>query len=151
LHSECGLTTHHATSIAALRTICDGLPSAHRGEVMQKAILPFMEKHYSQDLIALLAYIVVADGKQKRRHECPLEIDKEKRRIISKVSGVFVSPLPNSSLKPLRDIIWTRSAVDMCDAVITAVASRAIAIFEGSPGRGKAFYYFSLFFIFYLY
>jgi hypothetical protein len=140
LCNECHLQTHHATAIAALRTIADSLPSQHRGVIMQKAIIPFMEDYSNADVIAQLTYIVITDGKKYPKHECPLILDEENKQIVSKISGVSLHTLPNTSLKPLENIVWTSSAVDICDAVVTAVASRAVAIFEGSPGRG-IFYY----------
>lgn len=53
------------------------------------------------------------------------------------ISEILLNVHPNASVKELNSIIWTRSAVDMADAVITGIASKAITIFEGSPGRGK--------------
>jgi hypothetical protein len=48
-----------------------------------------------------------------------------------------VAALPGASLDVLDPVLWTQSAVDMADAVLTAVAANAVMIFEGSPGRGK--------------
>jgi hypothetical protein len=52
-------------------------------------------------------------------------------------SEITLPAFPQASLGNLESVLWTQSAVDMADAVITAVAAGAITIFEGSPGRGK--------------
>jgi hypothetical protein len=51
----------------------------------------------------------------------------------------LLSQRPPSLKPPLEEnIVWASSAVDICDAIVTSVASRAVAILdEGSPGTGK--------------
>jgi midasin (ATPase involved in ribosome maturation) len=63
--------------------------------------------------------------------------DSSIQAVKSKVSGIIFPVLANASLDVLHSILWTQSAVDIADAVLTAVASSAIMLFEGSPGRGK--------------
>lgn len=126
-----------ASGIAALRTIVDSLPDFDRRSITQKVLKPYIPNS--------LYCIVVTDSKDVLPLECPISIVEGSllkpvlsgRILQSSTSDVFLSALPNASIEPLEHILWTRSSVDMADAVLTAVCSHAITIFEGSPGRGK--------------
>ena len=73
--------------------------------------------------------------------ECPLEIKmyKDKKYIHSIYSGIILefpgAEEPNEN--SIKDINWTKSSVDIADAIIFALTSNAILILEGPPGRGK--------------
>jgi MoxR-like ATPase len=54
-----------------------------------------------------------------------------------KTSGISLRVGEKASIDFVKSIIWTGSAVDMADAILTAIVAKTITIFEGSPGRGK--------------
>jgi hypothetical protein len=129
--STIGTNPRQAAGIAALRTIIDCLTSTDRSRVTKHVLEPFIPP--------LLAFIVVVpdDPSKTSVFDCPI-VKAEGGQIESQVTGIRLQVAPDASLDELKTaILWTRSAVDMADAVFTAIASGAITIFEGSPGRGK--------------
>ncbi|KAA6378241.1 MAG: putative AAA family ATPase midasin, partial [Streblomastix strix] len=123
-----------AAGIAALRTILDALPDNDR-RYKTKEVLSL---HIPQQL----NYIIVTDAKERlvqQREEVLIfkKSSKKQKQLVSKISGISIPIHPNAQIEVLDTIIWTKSAVDMADAILTAIAAKAITIFEGSPGRGK--------------
>jgi MoxR-like ATPase len=83
--------------------------------------------------------LVVTDGQENPIFPCPVEIVETSsgRAMKCRASEITLSAFPGASLDILSSVLWTQSAVDMAEAVLTSVAAGAITIFEGSPGRGK--------------
>ncbi|KAA6394275.1 MAG: putative Midasin, partial [Streblomastix strix] len=134
LHQFHDLSPTAAAGVSALRTIVDALSDADRRRVTKDILSPHLQPR--------LNFIVFTDTKDEPVQRCPLELvegqsQQNEKLMKSSTSGVSVSVLPNATIKILDSVIWTRSAVDMADAVLTSIASKAITIFEGSPGRGK--------------
>ncbi|KAA6375324.1 MAG: putative AAA family ATPase midasin, partial [Streblomastix strix] len=134
LHSFQQFSPQKAAGIAALRTIVDALPDNDR-RYKTKEVL---SAHIPQQL----NYIIVTDAKERpvqQREDVLIYEDSPSnlKQLVSKISGISIPVHQNAQIEVLDSVIWTRSAVDMADAVLTAVASKAITIFEGSPGRGK--------------
>jgi MoxR-like ATPase len=119
--------------VAALRTIADSLQDADRRRVTKEVL--------NTHLPVKLSYNVVTDGQEDPVMDCPIEVnsgtDDSSTTVASRISEIVIPSAGKPSLEPLGHVLWTRSSVDMADAVMTAVAARAITIFEGSPGRGK--------------
>ncbi|KAA6398497.1 MAG: putative midasin nuclear AAA ATPase [Streblomastix strix] len=123
-----------AAGIAALRTILDSLPDNDRRRITKEVL-----QRYIPDK---LSYIVMTDTKDQPVQECPLELvegqsNNNEKLMISTMSGISIPVHHNAQIEILNSLIWTRSAVDMADAILTSIAAQAITIFEGQPGRGK--------------
>ncbi|KAA6370671.1 MAG: hypothetical protein EZS28_033801, partial [Streblomastix strix] len=134
LHKLQQFSSQKAAGIAALRTILDVLPDNDRRYKTKEFLYKFIPKK--------LSFIVVTDVKkrlvQQREEVLMYEESKTKQiQLVSKISGISISVHQNAQTEVLDSVIWTKSAVDIADALLTAIASKAIAIFEGSPGRGK--------------
>ncbi|KAA6368242.1 MAG: hypothetical protein EZS28_036231, partial [Streblomastix strix] len=134
LHKQQNFSPQKAAGIAALRTIVDALPDNYR-RYKTKEVL---SAHIPQQL----NYIIVTDAKERpvqQREDVLIctESSHQQKELMSKISGISIPIHSNAQIDVLDSVIWTRSAVDMADAVLTSIASKAITIFEGSPGRGK--------------
>ncbi|KAA6394322.1 MAG: hypothetical protein EZS28_010148, partial [Streblomastix strix] len=123
-----------AAGIAALRTIVDALPDNDRRYKTKEVLNKCIPKR--------LGYIIVTDAKERpvqKREEVLVyqESPTKQKQLVSKLSVLQIPIHPDAQIEVLDSVIWTRSAVDMADALFTAIAAKAITIFEGSPGRGK--------------
>jgi midasin (ATPase involved in ribosome maturation) len=145
LHNDLKLSCPHSAAVALLRSFVDFLPFNQRCVVIKEALLPFMEGHQQGDILAEL-FSIILPIKAETKDECPLYLEENLMK--STLSGVFVPVFDEGDMKYLKDVIWTNSAKDIADAVLTAVASGAVAVFEGSPGRGKVFCYLYCFIVF---
>ncbi|KAA6370144.1 MAG: hypothetical protein EZS28_034328, partial [Streblomastix strix] len=65
------------------------------------------------------------------------------KRLSMRMGSVNTKPL--SSIDFVKSIIWTGCAVDIADAILTAIVAKTITIFEGSPGRRKTMIAYKLF------
>jgi hypothetical protein len=127
------LSAEWAAGIAALRTIVDALPNADRRRVTKDVL----QSHLPVEL----TYLIVTDGQESPVFPCPVELVNKSisdgQMMKCKASTVTLPGFATASLEVLNSVLWTQSAVDMAEAVLTAVAAGAITIFEGSPDRGK--------------
>ncbi|KAA6404072.1 MAG: hypothetical protein EZS28_000403 [Streblomastix strix] len=95
-----------------------------------------------QYILSHLNFIVVTNTERKPKLQCPLSLVHEgsssgQQILKCKTSGISLRVGEKASIDFVKSIIWTGSAVDMADAILTAIVAKTITIFEGSPGRGK--------------
>ncbi|KAA6330805.1 MAG: hypothetical protein EZS28_053454, partial [Streblomastix strix] len=134
LHKLQHFSPTKAAGIAALRTIIDALPDNDRRYKTREVLAKYIPEQ--------LSYVIVADAKDRpvqKREDVLIctESSHQQKELMSKISGISIPIHPNAQIQVLDSVIWTKSAVDMTDALLTAFAAKAITIFEGSPGRGK--------------
>jgi MoxR-like ATPase len=129
--SKSGVDPMHSAGIAALRTIIDCLTERDRRRITKL----FLAQYLPHRLVHLV--VCEDDPAKSPIFECPVKLSGD-GKMTSEISNISVCVSLDCSLAELRTAIhWTRSAIEMADAVFTSVASGAITIFEGSPGRGK--------------
>jgi MoxR-like ATPase len=135
LFQQENLSAHSATGIAVLRTIVDRLPNSDRRRLTKEILQPYLP--------VFLTYIVVAKEERNLVFPCPIELVKNlesgKLKMKCCTSEIELPVLLQTPIDILRSVLWTQSFVDIADAVFTAVSAHTIAVFEGPPGRGKAF------------
>ncbi|KAA6398400.1 MAG: putative serine/threonine-protein kinase PLK4 [Streblomastix strix] len=134
LHKLQHFSSTKSAGIAALRTIVDALPDNDRRFITKEVLSTYIPQQ--------LIYIIVTDTKERpvqQRGDVLIHTDTshQQKQLVSKTSGIQIPIHSNAQIEVLDTIIWTKSAVDMADAILTAIAAKAITIFEGSPGRGK--------------
>ena len=68
--------------------------------------------------------------------DCPLEVI-ENKYIYSQYSEIILEHPKNSvsNINNIKDIKWTKSTVDISDAIFVAFISNTILVLEGPPGR----------------
>jgi hypothetical protein len=117
--------------ISALRTIVDALSDSDRRRVTKNVLAMYLPQP--------LTYLVVTDASDHPEFRCPVTLLDSASGPLMKcdASTIILPAFPTASLDALSSVFWTQSAVDMAEAVLTAVAARAITIFEGSPGEAK--------------
>ena len=123
----------YIVGIAALRSIIDRFDQIERIDIINNQ---FFNKYLPEKLYELLT-----SEFNKNLEECPFEkIEKNnKKYIISKYSGIILE-YPNHlnpNLDSLENIKWTKSSIDIADAILVSLISKTILILEGPPGRGK--------------
>jgi hypothetical protein len=139
-----GIDPQTAAGIACLRMIADGL-----GDVDRRRITKDVLAHHIPHVLSLN----VVTEKKDPIVGCPIEPVSSPspspvrspsqevgalRTMLSRITVPVSRGASVNSVKSILDrVLWTQSAVDMADAVLTAIASGAMMIFEGSPGRGK--------------
>jgi MoxR-like ATPase len=128
-----GLSPRRAAGIAALRTIVDALSDGDRRRVTKDVL--------ASHLLTALLFLVVMNSEETPVFSWPVELygdgGSRSRFLPSPISEIRLLAGPNAFLDVLASVVWTQSTLDMAHAVFTAVAAGAMAIFEGSPGRGK--------------
>ena len=135
LYQNGSINYKYIIGISALRSIIDRFEYKNR----QNNIKNYFKDYLPEKLFTLLTSEI--DNKINNELEiCPLEFENNgKKYIYSKYSGIILSfpenETPNN--KALESIKWTKSSVDIADAIITALISKTILILEGPPGRGK--------------
>jgi len=130
LHKD--LNYKYIVGISALRSIIDRFNYKDREDIIKK----YFENYLPKNLFELLT----CDFKNKCE-DCPLELieNNDSKYIYSKYSEIILE-FPNDSLpniNSLKDIKWTKSTVDIADAIFVALISNTILVLEGPPGRGK--------------
>jgi hypothetical protein len=133
------LSASFAAGIAALRTIVDASPDVEHRRRLTNDIL-------SEHLPPPLTYL--RGGREIAVFPCPVKLGPRARSrygvMKSTISEITLPASPNASPGVLDSVLWTQTAVDIADAVFTAVASGAIAIVQGATGRGKTIVAYSV-------
>ena len=121
--------------IAALRSIFDGYEPNNRDYFIKNLLKDYLP----ESLKNLLIKNEDNNEEDNSLQNNPLEIIKieEKLYVKSKISGIRIRVFNKINENSLEKIYWTNSTIDMVDSIITALASNAMLIFEGPPGRGK--------------
>ena len=123
---------NYIIGISALRSIIDRFDSNKRGIIVTKCLRDYLpEKLYN--LLAL--------DFEVKLEENPFEIIENNVNnnyyIVSKYSGIVLDIEERPNIDYLDNIKWTKSSVDIADAILVALVSKTILILEGPPGRGK--------------
>ena len=118
--------------ISALRSIVDRFEPKERKYIIKK----YFENYLPEKLFKLLT-----SEFSDKLEEYPFEVITfdNKKYISSNYSGIMLeypeTEIPNENA--LKEIEWTKSTVDIADAILIALISKTILILEGPPGRGK--------------
>ena len=118
--------------ISALRSIIDRFESKYREYII---------KNYFKDYLPEKLFNLLTSEFNNNLESCPLELieNEGKKYVISIYSGIILefpeNEEPNYNI--LKEIEWTKSSVDIADAIIVALISNTILVLEGPPGRGK--------------
>ena len=125
----------YTSGIAALRSIFDGYEPNNRDYFIKNLLKDYLP----ESLKNLLIKNEDNNEEDNSLQNNPLEIIKieEKLYVKSKISGIRIRVFNKINENSLEKIYWTNSTIDMVDSIITALASNAMLIFEGPPGRGK--------------
>ena len=117
--------------ISTLRSIIDRFESKSRENIINL---------YFKDYLPEKLYKLLSNNSYELE-SCPFEkIEYEdKKYICSSYSGIILEFPDNEDPNEdsLRDIQWTKSSVDIADAILVMLISNTILILEGPPGRGK--------------
>ena len=126
------LNYRYIIGISALRSIIDRLDYKDRDFIIKK----YFEKYLPEKLFKLLI-----SGFNNKLEDCPLELieNNDRKYIYSKYSELILEHPKDSipNINSLKDIKWTKSTVDIADAIFVALISNTILVLEGPPGRGK--------------
>ena len=131
LANKNSLNYKYIIGISALRSIIDRYESENREDIIRT----YFKDYLPNNLFNLLTL------EKNNLESCPLDLIefKGKKYILSKFSGIILEFPENE--KPndisLKNIQWTKSSVDIAEAIIIALISNTILILEGPPGRGK--------------
>ena len=132
LHNKDIVNYKYIIGISALRSIIDRFEYRYREELIKK---------YFKDYLPQKLFNLLTSNFNNKLEPCPLElIEKEgKKYISSKYSGIILEfpENENPNDNSLKDIEWTKSSVDIADAIMVALISNTILVLEGPPGRGK--------------
>ncbi len=122
------LNIKHIIGIGFLRSNFDKKNSKER----KKNIESFLKEDY---LPKKLYELIIT---QKNDLEFPFEskIIKNRNIIISKYSEIELQ-VEKFEEEKLKEIIWTKSTIDLADALLVSLVSDTILVLEGPPGRGK--------------
>ena len=132
LHKNDSLNYKFIVGISALRSIIDRFEYRDRENIL---------KENFRDYLPDKLYNLLTTDLINKTEECPLELIEinEKKYISSKYSGIILefpdNETPNQD--SLKNIEWTKSSVDIADAIMASLISNTILILEGPPGRGK--------------
>ena len=129
---EYTINNKYLIGISALRSIIDRFDSKQRENIMIK----YFKEYLPEKMFNLL----ISEFNDKLG-ECPLELIKINniQFISSKLSGIILKfPYSeNINEDSFKDIEWTKSTIDIADAILVAIVSKTILVLEGPPGRGK--------------
>ena len=118
--------------ISSLRSIIDRFDSNQRQDII---------KNYFEDYLPEKLFQLLTSDFNGKLEDIPFELHElnNKKYISSKFSGItLLFPETESpNINSLSNIKWTKSPVDIADAILTALISRTILVLEGPPGRGK--------------
>ncbi|KAG4105393.1 hypothetical protein H8356DRAFT_1027608 [Neocallimastix lanati (nom. inval.)] len=120
----------YVVGISALRSIFDGYEPNNRNSIIKELLFDYLP----EDLYNLL----VTESKNIICDDTPFIFEKGKNTfyVRSRYSKIQLQ-IFNPDIERLKDIRWTKSAIDMADSILTAIAAHAMLILEGPPGRGK--------------
>ena len=122
----------YIVGISGLRSIIDRFDSSQRQDIIKE----YFENYLPENLFKLLTSDFNED-----LEDVPFEFNEKnnKKYISSKYSGITLefpeTEYPNNN--SINNIKWTKSSIDIADAIITALISKTILVLEGPPGRGK--------------
>ena len=132
LHNNDNLNYKYIIGISALRSIIDRFEYKDRENIIKK---------YFKDYLPEKLFKLLTSGFNNELEACPLElIEKNGKKYISSIYSGIILEFPeneNPNIDSLKNIKWTKSSVDIADAIIVALISNTILILEGPPGRGK--------------
>ena len=132
LYKDDGLNNKYIIGISALRSIIDRFEFKYREYIIEK---------YFKDYLPDKFYSLLTSKCNTELESCPLELieEKGKKYIHSIYSGIILEFPANEkpNTKSLDDINWTKSSVDIADAIMVALISNTVLVLEGPPGRGK--------------
>ena len=132
LHNEDNINYKYIIGISALRSIIDRFEYKDRKNIIEK----YLENYLPEKLFKLLISEL-----NNTLEACPLELIENNgtKYIYSIYSGMILEfpPNENPNLDSLKGIKWTKSSVDIADAIMVSLISKTILILEGPPGRGK--------------
>lgn len=115
-----------------MRSIIDRFDSSQRQDNI---------KNYFEDYLPEKLFKLLTTDFEEELEEFPFEFKKveNKKYISSKFSGITLEfpETENPNINTINNIKWTKSAIDIADAIITALISKTILVLEGPPGRGK--------------
>jgi len=124
-----GIDAKYIVGIAILRSIFDGYDPKERNTVIKELLLDYLPEELYNLLINKSQYIVC---------DIPFQIEERNDIVYIKSNYSRIKlQVFNSNITSLEEIRWTKSAVDMADSILTAMAAHTMLIFEGPPGRGK--------------
>ena len=115
-----------------MRSLIDRFDSKQRKDIIQNHFIDYLPQKLYDLLTSELEDVI--EG-------IPFELQElnNKKYICSKYSGIVLefSELESPNINSLENIKWTKSSVDIADAILTALVSKTILVLEGPPGRGK--------------
>ena len=132
LYSNDILNIKYIIGISALRSIIDRFENKYREEII---------KIHFKDYLPEKLFNLLTSEFNNNLESLPLEVieNEGKKYIVSIYSGIILefpeNEIPN--INSLNDIKWTKSSVDIADAIMVALISNTILVLEGPPGRGK--------------
>jgi len=124
----------YIVGIAALRALFDKLNSEERKMKIKK----YLQKGFLPEKL----FKLLTEENNNDNLEFPFEIIEDKINLKTYVRSIYSNEI-SIQVKNVRKecldgkIIWTRSSIDIADALLTSLASKTILILEGPPGRGK--------------
>jgi len=119
----------YIVGISVLRSIFDGYEPNIRNEVIKELLFDYLP----EDL-----YNVLVNKSHNVVCETPFIIEKNKNDLyVKSLYSKIQLKVFNPDMEKLKEIRWTKSAVDMADSILTSLAAHTMLIFEGPPGRGK--------------
>jgi len=136
-HTVNGISKHiedtsakHIVGIAALRSIFDGFDPYMRNRVINELLLDYLPENLNK---------LLTNQSQDIDYDSPFIFEKDGDDIIyvkSCFSNIKIQVFEPNIAK-MKEIVWTKSAADMADAILTSLVAHAMQIFEGPPGIGK--------------
>lgn len=132
LYNNDKINYKYIVGISALRSLIDRFDSKQRKDIIQNHFIDYLPQKLYDLLTSELEDVI--EG-------IPFELQElnNKKYICSKYSGIVLafSELESPNINSLENIKWTKSSVDIADAILTALVSKTILVLEGPPGRGK--------------
>ena len=129
---EYTINNKYLIGISALKSFIDRFDSKQRENIMIK---------YFKEYLPEKMFNLLTSEFNDKLGECPLELIKinNKQFISSKLSGIILKfpDSENINEDSFKDIEWTKSTIDIADAILVALVSKTILVLEWPPGRGK--------------
>ena len=117
-----------------MRALFDKLNSEER----KKKVKNYLKEGFLPEKL----FKLITEENNDDKLEFPFEIIEDKfnsKKYVKSIYSEIISIQVKNAKKDCLDgkIIWTRSSIDIADALLTSLASKTILILEGPPGRGK--------------
>ena len=132
LHKDDNLYYKYIVGISTLRSIIDRFESKIREEII---------KNYFEDYLPDKLFKLLTSEYNNNLESFPLElIEYEGKKYICSIYSGIIFEFPdneNPNNEALKGILWTKSSVDIADAIIVSLISNTVLILDGPPGRGK--------------